>query len=74
MSGADPVVILQAVRVRGAVIEAAASNLLGSPAVALLIRPDASVAVVATMEQIFGAKYQVVGLSLIHISEPTRPY
>lgn len=59
---------MQAVRQRGAVLEAASPLPLGSPSVALLIEPDSSVRVVATMEQIFSPKYRVVGHSFPQVS------
>ena len=52
---------MQAVRQRGAVIEAAASTSLGSPTVSLLIEPTGAVRVVATMDQLFGARYRSTG-------------
>lgn len=52
---------MQATRRRGAVIEAAAEAAIGSPSVSILVEPDASVRVIATMEQIFSPAFCAVG-------------
>jgi hypothetical protein len=52
---------VQAVRERGAVVEAAAEVVLGSPTASILVEPSGSVRVVATMEQIFSPAYCCVG-------------
>ena len=55
--------VLQAVRQRGAIVEAAAPVTLGSPSVNLLIEPTGAVKVLSTMEQIFCPAFRAVGHS-----------
>lgn len=52
---------VQATRRRGALIEAVAEAAVGSPSVSILVEPDASVRVIATMEQIFSPAFCAVG-------------
>jgi hypothetical protein len=64
---------MQAVRLRGAVVEAAAEVTLGSPTASILIEPDGTVRIIATMEQIFSPAYCCVGhtfpqTSVVHLA------
>jgi hypothetical protein len=52
---------LQAVREKGAVIEAAATTVLGSPSACVLVEPTGDVNVIATMERMFHPAYTTVG-------------
>lgn len=52
---------VQAVREKGAVIESAATMVLGSPSACVLIEPTGGVKVVATMERMFHPTYCTVG-------------
>eukprot|EP00892_Ulva_mutabilis_P001955 jgi/Ulvmu1/11760/UM008_0174.1 len=52
---------VQAVRERGAVVEAAPAQPLGAPSVSLLVQPDGAAATVATVERIFAPAYVCIG-------------
>jgi hypothetical protein len=52
---------VQAVRERGAVVEAAPPVTLGAPSAALFIEPTGTVKIVATMERVFQPAFVVVG-------------
>lgn len=59
---------MQAVRERGAVVEAVPAQPLGAPSVCLLVQPGGSVSVVATFERIFCPAHVCVGHACPQIS------
>ena len=56
-----PTWCVQAVREKGAMVEAAAPMTLGAPSAALFIEPTGAVKVIATMERVFQPAYTTVG-------------
>lgn len=58
---------------QGAVVEAAASHVLGSPSVAILVEPSKRVRVLVTTEQIFTPAYRTVGHSFPQSSVAPAP-
>ena len=48
-------------RQKGAIIEAAASMVMGSPSACVLVEPSGHVKVIATMERMFHPTYTTVG-------------
>lgn len=59
---------MQAVRERGAVVEAAPAQPLGAPSVSLLVQPSGTVSIVATFERIFCPAHVCVGHAFPQIS------